>query len=331
MKLHRMLNHAFRSATALMASFALLAAPAAGAEVSYPTRPGRLIVPFGAGAATDIIARMVAARFSEHWGQQLVIDNRAGSGGIVGTEIAARAAPDGYTIFVYGINQTITPALYSKLSYDPLRDFTLISLYGTLPNVLVVHPSVQAKSVNEFIALARANPGKLQYVSSGIGASPHLTMELLKTTAKIDLLHVPYKVAAQGITDLIGGQMQAMFSNLPSQVGNIKAGRLRPLAVTAAKRAGQIPDVPTMIESGFPGFEVTVWQGFAVPVKTPQAIVDRIHTAMTKALSAPDLQQRLFDQGFTAVSTTPAEFLAFAKSERARWAKVVKDSGTAIE
>ena len=325
----RIFGRALFAAVALSASFALDAAtPSAD---NYPTRPGRLIVPFGPGAATDIIARMVAAKFSEQWGQQVVIDNRPGSGGVVGTEIAARAAPDGYTIFVYGINQTITPALYTKLPYEGIREFQLISLYGTLPNVLIVHPSVQAKTVNELVALARANPGKLKYVSSGIGASPHLTMELLKTTAKIDLLHIPYKVAAQGITDLVGGQMQAMFSNLPSQVGNIKAGRVRPLAVTSAKRAGQVPDVPTMIESGFPGFEVTVWQGFAVPAKTPPAIVDKIHGAMVRALGAADIQQRLFDQGFTAVTTTPAEFLAFVKSERSRWAKVVKDSGTPVE
>ena len=305
-------------------------APCGAAEV-YPARPVRLIVPFGAGAATDIVARIFGARFSEVLGQTIVVDNRAGAGGLIGTETAAKAAPDGYTVLVFGINQTIAPALYKRLPYDPVRDFAHISMYGTLPNILVIHPSVPAKSVKEFIALAKASPGSLRYGSSGIGASPHLTMELFKSRAGIDMVHVPYKVAAQGITELVAGHLHAWFNNLPSAIGNVKAGRLRGLAVTAVNRAEQLPEVPTMIESGLPDFEVTVWQGLAVPVATSGAVVNRLHGAMIKTLAIPELKQKFFEQGVAVAPSTREEFAAFIKSETARWAKVVKDSGAALE
>lgn len=298
----------------------------AAASDTYPARPGRLIVPFGTGASTDIIARIYAQKFSEVWGQQLVVENRPGSGGVVGTEVAARATPDGYTMLVYGINQTITPWMYKKLPYDNMRDFAMISLYCTMPNVLIVHPSVAAKNVNEFVSLVRANPGKMRYVSSGIGASPHLTMELLKTIHKLDILHVPYKTASQGYIDLIAGQLHAMFANLPGALVYSKAGRLRPIAVTSAQRAVQLPDVPTVIESGIPDFEVTVWVGIVVPAATPNHIADRIHATMMKVLDAPDLKQRFVDQGVVAAPLSRAEFLAYIKKERTRWAKVVKDA-----
>jgi len=298
---------------------------------NYPNRPVRLIVPFGPAAATDIIARIVAAKLAENLGQTIVVDNRAGAGGLLGTELAAKSPPDGYTVFVFGINQTISPALYKKLPYDVVRDFAHISLYGKLPNILVIHPSVPAKSVKEFIAVAKAKPGGMQYGSSGIGASPHLTMEFFKTRTGINLVHVPYKVASQGITELIGGNLQAWFNNLPSAIGNVKSGRLRGLAVTAVKRAGQLPDVPTMMEAGVPDFEVTVWQGLAVPVATRGPVIDRLHAAMVATLGAPDLKQKLFDQGFTATTTSREEFAAFIQSELVRWAKVVKDSGATIE
>ena len=305
-------------------------APCIAAD-AYPARPVRLIVPFGAGASTDIVARVFAAKFSEVLGQTVVVDNRPGAAGIIGTESAAKAAPDGYTLFVYGVNQAITPALHKKLPYDSARDFALISLYSKLPNILVVHPSVPAKSVKEFIALAKASPGGMRYVSSGIGASPHLTMELFKSRTGTDLVHVPYKTAAQGITDLVGGHLQAMFANLPAQIPNIKAARVRPLAVTSAKRAEQVPDVPTVMESGVPDFEVTVWQGVAVPAATAGTIITRLHGVMMKTLAAPDLRQRLAEQGVTASPSTREEFAAFVKSETTRWAKVVKDSGATLE
>lgn len=297
----------------------------------YPARPGRLIVPFGTGASTDIVARIYAQKFGEFWGQTLVVENRPGSGGVVGTEMGARATPDGYTMLVYGINQTITPALYKKLPYDNLRDFHLISLYCTMPNMLIVNLGVGAKTVQEFIALVRASPGKMRYVSSGIGASPHLTMEYLKSLTKIDILHVPYKSAAQGYIDLASGQLHAMFANLPGALMNVRTGKIRALAVTSAKRAEQVPDIPTMIESGLADFEVTVWQGIAVPAGTARPILDRIHATMMKTLNAPDLRQRFFDQGVVASPVSQEEFLAYTKKERARWAKVVKEANVSVE
>jgi tripartite-type tricarboxylate transporter receptor subunit TctC len=298
---------------------------------SYPTKPIRLIVPFGPGAATDVVARIYAAKLGEVLGQTVVVDNRPGAGGLIGTETAAKAAPDGYTLIVLGISQTIAPALYKQLPYDPVRDFAPVSLYGTLPNILVIHPSVPAKSVKEFVALAKASPGSLRYGSSGVGASPHLTMELFKYKTGIDLVHIPYKNASQGITELVGGNLQAWFNNLPSALGNLKAGRLRGLAVTSARRAEQLPDMPTIIESGVPDFEVTVWVGLAAPVATPQAIVGQLHAVMMKTLAAPDLKQRFAEQGVTAAPVTRDAFAAFIKSEVAKWAKVVKDSGVKVD
>ena len=315
----------------LVAAALPAASLAASTAESYPSRPIRLIVPFGAGAATDIVARVLAAKLGESLGQTVVVDNRAGAGGLVGTETAAKALPDGYTVLVFGINQTISPALYKKLPYDPLRDFAHISLYGTLPNILVVHPSVPAKTVKEFVALAKAKPGSMKYGSSGIGASPHLTMEYFKTRTGIDLVHIPYKVAAQGITELVGGNLQAWFNNLPSAIGNVKSGRLRGLAVTAVKRAEQLPEVPTMIESGIPDFEVTVWQGLAVPLATPAPIIARLHAAMVKSIESPDLKQKFNDNGVTAVWSTREAFTAFIKAEAAKWAQVVKESGARVE
>lgn len=317
-------------ACAALAAALALSGQAFGAE-SYPSRAGRLIIPFGTGGSTDIIGRVFAAKFSEVWGQTLVVDNRAGSGGVVGTEIAARANPDGYTLLVYGINQTITPAMYKKLPFDNMRDFALISLYATMPNMLIIHPGVPAKTVPEFISVVRSNTGKMRYASSGIGASPHLTMELLKGIAKLDILHVPYKSAGQAYIDLAGGQVHAFFANLPGALVHSRAGRVRAIAVTSGKRADQVPDVPTFIESGFPDFEVTVWQGIAVPAATPKAIVDRLHATMMKVLEAPDLKQRFFDQGVMAAPTSREQIIAYVKSERTRWAKVVKDSGATAD
>lgn len=298
---------------------------------SYPSKPGRLILPFGAGASTDIIGRIFAQRFAEIWGQPLVVDNRPGAGGIIGTEIASKSATDGYTIFTYGINQTITAGLYKKLPYDHLRDFALMSLYATMPNILCVTPSLPAANVNEFIKLAKANTGKFKFASSGIGASPHLTMEYFKSVVGIDLVHVPYKNAAQGYTDTISGQIQAFFFNLPGPLPFVKAGRLRALAVTSAKRAPQVPDVPTIMESGVPDFEVTVWQGYAVPRGVSQMHIRSIHAAMMKALATPDLQQRFIENGVAAAPQTPEEFLKFAKEETAKWHKAITLSGAKVE
>lgn len=307
-------------------------APASASGQSYPSKPARLIVAFGAGATTDIIARIFANKLSEMWGQQLIVENRPGAGGVIGMESAAKATPDGYTLALCGISQTIAAALYKKLPYDHLRDFAPISMVATLPNILVVHPAVPARTVREFVAYAKANPGKLKYASSGVGASPHLTMELFKTTAGIDVVHVPYKTMAQGVTDLIGGHVDAAFNNLPSQLANVRAGRMRALGVTSAKRVEQLPDVPTIIESGYPGFEVTVWQGLCAPIRTPAAIIAKLHGDVMTAVAAPDLRQRFAEQGVDAnASASPAAFGAFIRAETDRWAKTVRESGTTAQ
>src|SRR5688572_21121851 len=286
----------------------LLCAGAAQAADQYPLKPVRLILPFGAGGSTDIVGRIFAQQFSDVWGQTLVIDNRAGAAGIIGTELGARAAPDGYTLLTYGVNQPITAALHKKLPYDHLRDFTLISLYATMPNILCITPKLPVSNIGDFVKYLKANPGKFKYASSGIGASPHLTMEYFMSVTGTNLIHVPYKVSSQGYLDTITGEIQAFFFNLPGPLPHVKSGRLRALAVTSAKRAPQVPEIPTMIESGIPGFEVTVWQGYAVPKATPQPIVSKIHAAMMKALAQPELQKRFFDNGVAAAPTTPADF-----------------------
>lgn len=318
----------FRSAA--IGAFLCGAGAAHGAE-AWPSKPVRLILPFGAGASTDIIGRIFAQRMTDLWGQTVVVDNRPGAGGIIGTEIAAKAVPDGYTLFTFGINQAITAALYRKLPYDHLRDFVPISLYATMPNILIVNNALPAANVREFIALAKANAGNFKFASSGVGASPHLTMELFKAVAGIDLVHVPFRNAAQGYTDVMSGQLQAAFFNLPGPLAFVKAGRLKALAVTSAKRAEQVPDVPTVMESGVPDFEVTVWQGYAVPKGVPPAIVATIHAAMTKALESPELRQRFFDNGVAAAPMTPAEFTRFIRKETEQWAKAVKISGAKVE
>jgi tripartite-type tricarboxylate transporter receptor subunit TctC len=309
----------------------MMCASVSHAAGAYPSKPGHLILPFGAGASTDIIGRIFAQRFSEAWGQTLVVDNRPGAGGILGTELAAKAAPDGYTILTYGINQTITPHLHKKLPYDPQRDFIPLSLYATMPNILCVNPSLPIRNVGEFIKLIKASPGKYKYASSGIGASPHLTMELFKAITGTDLIHVPYKTAAQGYIDTITGEIQGFFFNLPGPLAHIKAGRLRALAVTSAKRAEQVPDVPTMMESGIPNFEVTVWQGYALPKGTSKAHLASIHAAMMKALASPELKQRFFDNGVAAAPQTPDEFARFIGVEYAKWKKAVELSGAKVE
>ncbi|HYC47894.1 MAG TPA: tripartite tricarboxylate transporter substrate binding protein [Burkholderiales bacterium] len=321
----------FESAVGCIVASVMLAAGAATAAESYPSKPGRLILPFGAGGSTDIVGRIFAQKFSEAWGQTVVVDNRPGAAGIIGTDLGARAPTDGHTILTYGINQAITAGLHNKLPYDHLRDFQLISLYATMPNILCVTPSLPAKNVSEFVKLAKANPGKYKYASSGIGASPHLTMEYFKSATGTDLIHVPYKVSSQGYSDTISGTIQAFFFNLPGPLPHVKAGRLRALAVTSSKRAEQVPDLPTIMESGIPDFEVTVWQGYAVPKGTPQKYVAAIHAAMMKALEAPDLKKRFFDAGVAAAPVSPQAFRKFVENETAKWKKVISVSGAKVE
>jgi len=307
-----------------------LALPAA-AHAAYPEKPVRMILPNAAGAATDIVARIFAAKLSETLGQQFLIDNRPGAGGIIAVETVARATPDGYTLLQCGVSQAISPALKRKLPYEPLKDFARVSQYGAVPNVLVVHPSVPAQNLADFVRYAKQNPGKMRYASPGIGFTPHMTMELFKNVAGIDLLHIPYKASSQGIADLMGGQVHTMFNNLPSQLPNIRGGKIRALAVTSLQRTVQLPEVPTIAESGFSGFEVTVWYGVCAPAKTPKPILTTLEQATTKALNAPDLRQKFQEQGVEPRNMSGAAFDAYYRAELERWAKVVKTAGITPE
>ncbi len=308
---------------ATIAAFFVL--PTAAGE--YPERPVRLILGVGPGGAPDITARIFASKMGEILGQQVVVDNRPGAGGIIGMEVVARSAPDGYTLYNCGIGQAIRPAMHTRLPFDVVRDFTRIALYGAVPNVLIVNLSIPARTLGEFVSYAKANPGKMKYASSGIGLSPHLTMEYFKSLAKINLIHVPYKIAVQGVNDLIAGEIQTQFSNFPTQLQNIKNGRVRAIAITALKRHEQLPEVPTFDESGYPGFEVTVWYGLCGPAKMPAVLVGRLEAAVGKALGAPDLRQRYFEHGVEPRAWAGAKFDAFYKSEVARWVRVARDAG----
>lgn len=298
----------------------------------YPNRPIRAIVPLAPGGGTDTVARLVASKLSEGLGQQIVVDNRGGGGGVVGTELAARANPDGYTLLVGSITtNAVHPALYKKLPYDHLRDFAGISMIGTVPNALVVHPSVPVKNMKDFLAYAKANPGKINYGSSGIGSAPHLSMELMRSMTGVNMVHVPYKGAGAAVADVLGGQLQALCSSLAGLLPHIKSGRVRAIGVTTAKRNSQLPDVPTIAESGIPGYEVTIWYGLYVPAATPKAVIARLNAETVKALASADLRERLTLQGLDVGSSTADELNAFTKAETAKWAKVVKDSGAQLE
>lgn len=315
----------------LLASLASFAC-AAPALAQYPTKPLRLVVGLAPGGGTDITARTVAARLSDVLGQQVVVENRPGSGGLIAAEIVSKAPADGYTLLLGSISYSaIFASLYKKLPYDPVKDFAPISLLATTPNVLCASLTFPPKSVAEFIAYAKANPGKVTYASSGNGSSLHLSMEYLKSLTGIDVLHVPYKGGSTTIPDLIAGQIQIMFNNLPTQVPFIKAGKVRALAVTTAKRNAQFPDLPTMIEAGIPGFEVTVWYSMFAPAKTPKAIVTKLNADVVKVLNMADIRERLAQQGSDAAPSTPEELAAFQKAEIAKWAKVVKASGARID
>lgn len=309
----------------------LIAASAVIAQTTYPTRSIRLIVPFAAGGGADITGRVVAQKLTEAFGQQVIVDNRAGAAGNIGTELAAKSAPDGYTLLLVGPNHTTNVSLFSKLNYDPVRDFEPISLVTAAPYVLLVHPSLPAHDLKALIALARAKPGQLTYGSAGNGTAGHLAMESIKTQAKIDMLHVPYKGSPPLQADLIGGQIVAGFDNVLSSVPHVKAGRLRALAVSSSKRSPALPEVPTIAQSGLPGFDVTVWQGVLSPAGTPREIVARLHTEILGALKKPDVQSRMATLGVDIVGNTPAEFAEFIKRDIDKWAQVIKAAGARVD
>ena len=296
----------------------------------YPTKVVRYVVPFPAGASPDIIARLLTERLSRMWGQQVIVENRAGAGGTVGAAYAAKSPPDGYTLFQCNIaSSAIAESLYAKMPYDQQRDFAPISRIGTSASVLVVHPSMPARNLREFISYARAHPGKLSYGTSAAGTSPQLAMELIKLTAKIDVVHVAYKGAPQALSDVIGGQIPASVQTAPAALAPIQSARVRALAVTSSQRIVQLPAVPTMQESGLPGFEVTTWYGLCAPAGTPAAILDKVHADLTAVLRMPEIEQRLKDQVVNVAPTSRDEFARFIRAEIARWARVIKEAGIA--
>ncbi len=297
------------------------------AQQNYPSRPIRLVAPFAPGGSVDTLARTMSNRLGEALRQQVVVDNRAGGNGNLGMEIVAHAPPDGYTIVLgYIANLGIGPSLY-KLPFDPIKDFAPITQVASSPNILVVHPSVPVKTFKEFIAYVKANPKKINFASSAVASLGHLTGELLNRTAGIDMVHVPYKGSGQAVIDLVGGQIQSMFSGMSSVMPHIKAGRLRALAVTGAQRSPAVPDIPTIAESGFPGFEADSWYGVLAPAHTPRPIVNRLHDDIVRVLAMPEVKERLNSVGFELVGSSPDEFAAYIKSEIPKWAKIVKISG----
>jgi tripartite-type tricarboxylate transporter receptor subunit TctC len=310
----------------------LLAFSTSASAQQYPNRPIRFVVPFAPGGSTDTLARTIGQKLTDALQQQVVVDNRSGANGNIGMEIVAHAAPDGYTILLgYIANLGIGPGLYAKLPFDPVRDYAPITQLASSPNILAVHPSLPVKSLRELIAYAKTNPKKLNFASSGVGSIGHLTGELLNRSAGVDMVHVPYKGSGQAVIDLLGGQVQMMFSGMSSVMQHIKAGKLRALAVTGAQRSPAVPEVPTIAESGFPGFEATAWYGVLAAARTPKTIVNRLHDEIVRALALPDVKERLNNVGFELVGGTPDEFTAFIKSEIAKWTRVVRDAHITAE
>jgi tripartite-type tricarboxylate transporter receptor subunit TctC len=292
----------------------------------------RFIVPFAPGGSTDTLARTLAQRLSDVLGQQVVVDNRSGGNGNIGTEIVARAAPDGHTIVLgYIANLGIGPSLYAKLPFDPVKDFAPITLLAVAPNILVAHPSVPVKNVRELVAYAKANPQKVNYASAAVASLGHLAGELLNSSAGIQMQHVPYKGSGQAVIDLLAGQVQVMFSGMSSVMPHIKAGKLRPLAVTGAQRSPATPDVPTIAEAGYPGFEASAWYSVMAPAGTSKAVVTRLNGEILRALKIPEVKDRLENVGFELVGSSPDECGIYIRNEIAKWAKVVKASGIKAE
>ena len=314
-------------ATALLACLPLIAA----AQGDFPNKAIRIVVPFPPGGATDAAARLVATKMSEKWGQPVVVDNRAGAGGNVGSDLVAKSAPDGYTL-VMGVtgSHAINTSLYSRMPYDPVADFVAISQVAVVPNVLVVHPSVPAQSLAELVALAKREPGKLNYASLGNGTAAHLGMEMLKSAAGIDIAHVPYKGSAPAVSDLLAGQVQVMVDGLPSALPHVKAGKLRAIALTSLHRAPALPDLPTIAET-YPGFYADAWSGLFAPKGTPQAVVDKLSVEVQRILQMPEVREKLVALGAEPVGSTQAEFNAHVRREIDKWARVVKTSGARVD
>ncbi len=320
-----------RAAASLSAALAI-STPHAAAADAYPAKPIRFVVAFPPGGGTDIIARAIAQKLSGRLAQQVVVDNRPGAGGNIGTDIVAKAAPDGYTMLMGSAGPlAINASLFAKMPFDPVRDLAPVTLAASTPNVLVVHPSLKAATVKELIALARARPGEINFASSGHGTPAHLAGELFNSMAGVKLVHVPYKGASPALADLLGGQVHLMFSTMPPALPHVKDGKLRALAVTSAKRSPATPELPTVAEAALPGFEANTWHGVVLPAGAPVAIIARLNREIVAILHLPEVVERLSGQGAEPVGSTPEEFAAYIRSETVKWAKVVHESGAKAE
>jgi tripartite-type tricarboxylate transporter receptor subunit TctC len=306
--------------------FAALCGVVQAADGSYPQRPIRMIVAYPPGGGTDQVGRIMADRLAVNLGQNVVIDNRGGATGNIGTELAARANPDGHTLLMGNVApNAINVSLFRKIGFDPVKDFAPISLVAVTPNILVVHPSVAVKTVKDLIALAKARPGTLNFPSAGLGSSSHLAGEMLKSMAGVDMVHVPYKGGGPALIALISGQVQIMFATMPAAMPHVKSGKVRPVAVTTARRSSAMPELPTIAEAGVAGYEAATWYGLLAPAGTPRAVVGRLHGEVVKILGG-ETRERLGALGFEPAGTTPGEFAAYIKSEIVKWAKVIKDA-----
>ena len=326
------LLHARRACALMLAALPLLLPPAdAGAAQPFPNKPIRMIVAVPPGGPADTLSRIISPQLTEAMGQAIVIDNRAGANGNIAYEMTARAVPDGYTITAVAAGVAINPSLYREVKYDPIRDLAPITQGISVPNILVVHPAVPAKSVSELLAYARARPGQLVFASAGNGTSGHLALEQFRLVSKADFIHVPYKGGGPALTELLGGQAQALFSIALTAIPQVKGGRVRALAITSAKRSALAPELPTVAESGFPGFEAIGWFGWVAPAKMPNEIVVRFNREIVRILNLPEMRERLRQLGADPVGNSPAEFAAFIKSEHDKWAKVIKQANIRAE
>lgn len=318
-------------ASAVVLGAGLLGGTSALAQ-AYPTKPVTIIVPFAAGGTTDILARIIGQALTAELGQPVVVDNRAGAGGNIGGQAAAKAAPDGHTLFMGTVGtHAINASLYKKMPFDPVKDFAPLTRVANVPNLLVANPAQPYKSVKDLITYAKANPGKVNFGSSGNGSSIHLSGELFKSLAKVDMQHVPYKGSAPAVTDLLGNQIGIMFDNMPSAIQHVRSGKLVPLAVTTAKRSPELPNVPTIAEAGVPGYEATSWFGMFAPAGTPAPVLAKLNAAIVKVLAQPDVKKKINEQGAEVYSETPEQFAAFIQAESVKWGKVVKESGASLD
>jgi len=309
-------------------ALAALAISASALAQGYPAKPVRMIVAYPPGGGTDIVGRVVAQKLGESLGQSVVVENRGGASGNIGTELAARAAPDGYTILMGNVApNAINVSLFKNLPFDPVADFVPVSLVASTPNILVVHPSTPARTVKEVIALAKAKPGTLNFASAGVGSSSHLAGELFRILAGADIVHVPYKGAGPAMVDVLSGQVQLYFATMPAAMPHVKSGKLAPVAVTSSRRSQALPDLPTTAEAGVPGYEASTWYGVLAPAHTPAAVIARLHENIVRILAVSETRARLADQGFEPVGSSPEEFGAYIKSEIAKWEKVIGDAG----